>query len=172
MSVSSRTSTCERWESRSSKAGCSDEDDPADAQGPCGHQQDAWRSVIGQAKTRSASKVRISWDDRTDEVIGVVGDIRHSGLDVESRAMIYWPFARNNYGTMTVAVRTPGRSATAPHRLLSASCAQLDPQLVVANIKTMDEIVSDSVAQRRLTMLMLRSLPAWRCCSPPSASTA
>jgi putative ABC transport system permease protein len=87
-------------------------------------------------------------------VIGVVGDIRHSGLDVESRAMIYWPFARNNYSTMTVTVRThsdPLRTASSIVGLVRA----LDPQLVVANIKTMDEVVSDSVAQRRLTMLML-----------------
>jgi putative ABC transport system permease protein len=99
-------------------------------------------------------KVRISWDDRTDEVIGVVGDIRHSGLDTESRAMIYWPFARNTYGTMTVTVRTQ----TDPQRTASSIVSlvrELDPQLVVANIKMMDEVVSDSVAQRRLTMLML-----------------
>ena len=129
------------------------EDDPADAKD---------RVVINKTMADRhwpgedpiGKKLRVSWDDRTDEVIGVVGDIRHSGLDVESRAMIYWPFARNNYGAMTVSVRTQGDPLRTASSIVGL-VRELDPQLVVANIKTMDEIVSDSVAQRRLTMLML-----------------
>ncbi len=89
-----------------------------------------------------------------DEVIGVVGDVRHAGLDGEIRAMTYWPYARNPYGTMTVTVRTAGD----PNRVVTSIAGlvrQLDPELVVANVKTMDEVVSNSVAQRRLTMLLL-----------------
>ncbi len=143
----------ERWESRSSRGGSS-------AKTTRRTPRTASSSIKAMAERYwpgedpIGKKVRISWDARTDEVIGVVGDVRHSGLDVESRAMIYWPFARNNYGTMTVAVRTQGD----PLRTASSVVGivrELDPLLVVANIKTMDEIVSDSVAQRRLTMLML-----------------
>ncbi len=53
-------------------------------------------------------RVRIAWDSLEDEVIGVVGDVRHAGLDGEIRPMTYWPYARNPYGTMTVTVRTAG----------------------------------------------------------------
>ncbi len=124
------------------------ENDPADAKD---------RVVINQAMAERywpgedpiGKQVRISWDGRTDEVIGVVGNVRHEGLDVESRAMIYWPFARNNYGTVTVAVRGKGEPQ-APPLPSPASCAQLDPLLVVANVKTMDEIVSNSVAATAL----------------------
>ena len=55
---------------------------------------------------------------------------------------------------MTVTVRT----AADPNRVVTSIASlvrQLDPELVVANVKTMDEVVSDSVAQRRLTMLLL-----------------
>ena len=99
-------------------------------------------------------RVRIAWDSLEDEVIGVVGDVKHSGLDGETRAMTYWPYARWSYGTMTVTVRT----AADPNRIVTSIASlvrQLDPELVVANVKTMDEVVSDSVAQRRLTMLLL-----------------
>ena len=99
-------------------------------------------------------RVRIAWDSLEDEVIGVVGDVRHAGLDGEIRPMTYWPYARNPYGTMTVTVRT----AADPNRIVTSIAGlvrQLDPELVVANVKTMDEVVSDSVAQRRLTMLLL-----------------
>ena len=99
-------------------------------------------------------RVRIAWDSLEDEVIGVVGDVRHAGLDGEIRPMTYWPYARNPYGTMTVTVRTAGD----PNRIvtsISGLVRQLDPELALANVKTMDEVVSDSVAQRRLTMLLL-----------------
>jgi putative ABC transport system permease protein len=129
------------------------ERDPADARG---------RVVINATMASRhwpgedpiGKRVRISWDSLEDEVIGVVGDVRHYGLDIESRAMTYWPFARNPYGTMTVTVRTAG-DARLVVRSIAGLVRRLDPELVVANIRTMDEVVSSSVAQRRLTMLLL-----------------
>ena len=84
------------------------ESDAADAKG---------RVVINETMARRhwpgedpiGKRVRISWDDLEDEVIGVVGDVKHAGPRRRSRAMTYWPFARNPYGTMTVAVRTDRR---------------------------------------------------------------
>jgi putative ABC transport system permease protein len=99
-------------------------------------------------------RVKISWDDLEDEVIGVVGDVRHTGLDATVRPMTYWPYARNPYGTMTVTVRTAGEPAPIVNAIVGL-VRQLDPELVVANVKTMDEVVSESVAQRRVTMTML-----------------
>jgi putative ABC transport system permease protein len=100
-------------------------------------------------------RVQINWDDREDEVIGVVGDVKHNGLDSTNiRSMIYWPFARNPYGTMTVAIRTAGD----PSQVVNAVTAlvrRLDPELAVAAVRTMDEVVAISVAERRLTMLLL-----------------
>jgi putative ABC transport system permease protein len=99
-------------------------------------------------------RVRITWDDQEDEVIGVVGDVRHAGLDGEIRAMTYWPFARNPYGTMTVTVRTTGDA----NRVVSSIVGvvrEFDPELAVAAVQTMEDVVATSVAERRLTMLLL-----------------
>jgi putative ABC transport system permease protein len=100
-------------------------------------------------------RVKINWDsDRADEVIGVVGDVRHQGLDTQARSMIYWPYLRVAYGGMTVTVRTAGDAAS-----VASSVAQivreLDANLAVADVQTLDEVVAQSVAQRRLTMLLL-----------------
>ena len=129
------------------------EQDAADAKG---------RVVINETMARRhwpnedpiGRRVRISWDAFEDEVIGVVGDVKHSGLDAEPRAMTYWPYARNAYGTMTVTVRTAGNTDRVVSSIVGL-VRQLDPELVVGNLKTMDEVVSNSVAQRRLTMLLL-----------------
>jgi putative ABC transport system permease protein len=99
--------------------------------------------------------VRITWDDREDEIIGVVGDVKHAGLDAPAmRPMTYWPYSRNPYGTMTITIRTvgdPGRIVPEVTKIVR----RMDPALVLSGVQTMDEIVSSSVAERRFTMLLL-----------------
>ena len=68
--------------------------------------------------------------------------------------MTYWPFQRSPYGTMTIAVRTAG-AARGVVNAIAGVVRQMDPDLVVANTKTMEEVVANSVAERRLTMLLL-----------------
>jgi putative ABC transport system permease protein len=129
------------------------EQDAADAKG---------RVVINETMARRhwpgqdpiGKRVRIAWDDLEDEVIGVVGDVKHAGLHGEIRAMTYWPFQRSPYGTMTIAVRTAGE-ATSVVNAIAGVVRQMDPDLVFANVRTMEEVVARSVAERRLTMLLL-----------------
>jgi putative ABC transport system permease protein len=100
-------------------------------------------------------KVKISWsDDREDEIIGVVGDVRYTSLDTAARATTYWPYRRNVYGTMTIAVRTSGDASQVVNSIVGL-VRQQDPLLAVSDIHTMDEVVAESVAQRRLTTLLL-----------------
>jgi putative ABC transport system permease protein len=100
-------------------------------------------------------RIRISWNDnREDEIIGVVGDVRHAALETEPRAMTYWPFARNAYASMTLTVRTAGDPAPVVPAVRGI-LRGLDPDLALAAIRTMDDVVSGSVAQRRLMTVML-----------------
>jgi putative ABC transport system permease protein len=127
--------------------------DPADWKG---------RVVINETFARNhwpnddpiGKHIQIHWDDIEDEVIGVVGDVKHVGLEAQIRPMTYWPFQRNPYGTLTIAVRTANASTNVDSGIRSI-VRQLDPELVVAGIKSMDTVVAESVAQRRLTMLLL-----------------
>ena len=130
------------------------EGDPSDAKG---------RVVINETMARRywpnedpiGKRVKISWgEDVEDEIIGVVGDVRHAGLDQAARAMTYWPYDRLSYPTMTFAVRT----AADPRSISNAVVAiirEQDPNLAVADTRTMADVVSTSVAQQRLTMLLL-----------------
>ncbi len=131
-----------------------DEDQPADAVN---------RVVVNEALARRhwpnedpiGKRIKVSWDKNIeDEIVGVVGDVRHSGLESEVRAMTYWPLARNPYGSMTLAIRTAGEP-TAVVSAIRGIVREQDPDLALADVKTMDEVVSRSVAQRRLMMTML-----------------
>jgi putative ABC transport system permease protein len=101
--------------------------------------------------------VDIHWsDDVTDEVVGVVGDVKVAALDDEPRATAYWPHARQDasYGSLTLVVRAAGDPAS----LTSAVVGQvheMDPLQPVSKVRTMEDVVSRSVAARRLVMLLL-----------------
>jgi len=100
-------------------------------------------------------RISISWaDDAYQEVIGVVGDIRHADLGTPTRPMIYWPHVKNAYTTMYPVVRTTGDPATVV-AAARAEVQRLDPAQPIANARTIDEIVSTTVAQPRLIMRLL-----------------
>jgi hypothetical protein len=87
-------------------------------------------------------------------VVGVVGDVRHSGLDGDVRPMIYYPRGQSPSGYMVLVVR----SVTDPLALAASIrgvVRQLDPALPVGDIVPMPEYVRRSVADRRYPMLLL-----------------
>jgi len=92
-------------------------------------------------------------------IVGVVGHVKHDGLDVEGREQIYLPHSQPLFGVyaprdMTLAVRT----SMDPAGITSAIREQvstLDKDLALYNIATMDELVSASVSQPRLNLSLL-----------------
>jgi predicted permease len=93
-------------------------------------------------------------------IVGVVGDVRHRGLDAEPRPEIYLPYAQFPAGTGTPqrTMRIALRSAGDPVQLtgaLRAAVAELDPDLPVGEIQTMEEALGTWAAERRLTMVLV-----------------
>jgi len=87
-------------------------------------------------------------------IIGVVGDVRHRGLDYPPAPEYYLPQAQQPHRVMTLAVRSeqdPRSLATAIRRLVQ----RLDPELPVANVRTLNQVISDSVAPRRLSAVLV-----------------
>lgn len=87
-------------------------------------------------------------------IVGVVGNIKHRGLDEDTPAEIYIPYEQHPVTAFTVAVRTSG-DGMASIPALRHDVATLDPLLPLANIKTLDVLVDASLAGRRLTMFVL-----------------
>lgn len=80
-------------------------------------------------------------------VIGVVGDVRHNGPGKVMEPQIYIPLTQA--WSASVAVRTTG-DPKALVRLVRDEVRALDPDLPLERIKSMQEVVSDSVATARL----------------------
>jgi putative ABC transport system permease protein len=102
----------------------------------------------------------ISWgDDAPDRIIGVVGDIKHTGLDAVLRPMTYWPHARVTYPWLTLTLKTRGdpRALVAP---LVGQVRSLDATLPISDIRTMADVVARTVAPRRLVMALLLGFAA------------
>jgi len=98
--------------------------------------------------------IRRSADPKTPfTVIGVVGNVRDAALNQES-PQLYYPVAARAAALTDVVVRTD----QAPASLLPAireKVAELDRDLALANVRTMDEWVSNSAAQPRLNTVLL-----------------
>lgn len=88
------------------------------------------------------------------EIVGVVGDIRHVGQTTAAKPEMYVPLAQRPSRDMTLVIRTSGD----PLQLTGAArqaVASLDKDQPVANISTMSQLLSSSVAQPRFNFLLL-----------------
>jgi putative ABC transport system permease protein len=88
------------------------------------------------------------------EIIGVVGDVHQLGLDTTPEPTVYWPHPELVMSGMTILVRT----ANDPLSIASAArtaLQQLDPELPLAGVATMDQLLADSLSRSRFTMLLL-----------------
>lgn len=88
-------------------------------------------------------------------VVGVVGDVRSTALTQDSPAL-YYPMAARVWPLMDVVVRTTGTpEAILPSVRLRIHA--LDPNLALANVRTMEDWVSNTAAQPRLNAVLLEA---------------
>ncbi|MGH9822815.1 MAG: ABC transporter permease, partial [Blastocatellia bacterium] len=88
------------------------------------------------------------------EIVGVVGDVREVGLDQAPSEGFYLSAEQRPEAAMSVVVKT----AVPPLSLgeaLSANVLEIDRDQPVANLRTMDQVVSSSISNRRLTLVLL-----------------
>src|SRR5688500_14630635 len=87
-------------------------------------------------------------------VVGVVGRVKMEVLSQDSNSVLgYFPFSQLPFNGMTVIVKATGD----PNQLIASArdqVKQLDPDQPIYNIKTMDEIRSESVAGERLNLTL------------------
>jgi putative ABC transport system permease protein len=88
------------------------------------------------------------------EIVGVVKDVRHAGVDVDPKPEMYVPFLQNTESSLTLVVRTSS-DPTGMAGPVKNEIQALDKDLAAYNIKTMEELVAGSISRRRFSMLVL-----------------
>lgn len=88
-------------------------------------------------------------------VVGVVGDVRHTGLDAEVRPEMYQPFRQSPALAMTLAVRSSINNVQSLTSGVRSVVASVDARQPLSRVATMDQLVSRSAAQRRLNMTLV-----------------
>jgi len=122
-----------------------------------------WVTVINESMARQYWRGRDPLGSRLQfgaeqwrTVIGIVGDVRHDGLDRETKPEMYVPIeqAPNTESSPFIVVRTARDTAAAVPALREAVAA-IDPATAVDRIQKMEEVVSGSVAQPRFRTVIL-----------------
>ena len=90
-------------------------------------------------------------------IVGVVGDIRHDGLQASSQAEVFVPYDQFPLSQMQIVVSTDLDAATIV-KGVKAQLAAIDPTLPIARVSTIEDLVSASIAQPRFNMTLLAAL--------------
>ena len=88
------------------------------------------------------------------EVVGVVGDIKMGSLEGETRPAVYIPHTQLAIGLMTFVVRSHGDPLSLVNSIGSAVRA-IDPELPLADVRTMQDVVDATVARPRTVAVLL-----------------
>ncbi len=90
------------------------------------------------------------------EVVGIVGDVKDLGLDEEAPPEIYLPHQQLGVGSMDVVLRSdvPPLSLA---RAVEQSVHQLDPNVPVSSLRTVQQLVAESISQPRFYVVLLGS---------------
>jgi putative ABC transport system permease protein len=105
---------------------------------------------IGKRLHPSGRKSTAPWAT----VIGVVRHVRNRTLEARSRVEVYWPENQRPSGAMTLAVLVSGN----PMNLvptIQREVGAIDPDLPVYHVRTMAEVMGDSLERRRLALILL-----------------
>jgi putative ABC transport system permease protein len=90
------------------------------------------------------------------EIVGVVGDVKHFGLDLPEQPALYTPYTQINPWKrwMSIAARMQG-DAAGTAQALKQEIWKVDAQLPVTKLETMSDVAASSFAERRFNMSLL-----------------
>jgi putative ABC transport system permease protein len=94
------------------------------------------------------------------EVVGVAGDVKNNGLAREPMAEMYTPYPQRPWPAMQFAVRSAGADALALVNAVRAAVQDVDRELPITRVETMDAALADSISTERLMTWLLLAFAA------------
>ena len=97
--------------------------------------------------------------DQSREIVGIVADVRHDGLEAAPREEMYMPHAQFPFGSMTVVVKTRGDPAPLLP-LLQRAVWDVNRNQAIYAATTMNALVGTSLTDRRFNLALIGSFAA------------
>ena len=94
-------------------------------------------------------------DNLTLQIIGVVGNVRHVGLDADPNSEIYQLLGQAQWPSMFVAIRSATSDPTSVTAEAQNAVWSVNKDVPLANVRTMQEVIANSVQRRKFSMLLL-----------------
>ncbi len=101
-----------------------------------------------------------SWRDENvlREIVGVVDEVKYFGLSDEELPLVYVPHAQNSWGAMLLVARSRTTDPAALAGTLRRVVGSLDPDIALADVRTLAASASESIASQRYATLLLAVL--------------
>jgi predicted permease len=105
---------------------------------------------------QSAVGRRVRWYSGTGTVVGVAGNVRDENLESETESAFYVPFRQLGVQSGRLLIRTRGDPAAALGEIRTRLVAAAPPDVPVAALRPMTDLMADSIVQERFrTRLMV-----------------
>jgi putative ABC transport system permease protein len=110
----------------------------------------------GDAVGRRLKLINPEQSEAWRTIVGVVGDLKYQGLGEDVQSTVYTPFAQTPFLWLYVMVRTPV-TADATMRSLREATASVHPALTASNLRSMTDVVAQTVVEPRFNMVLVSS---------------
>jgi len=121
------------------------------------------REYWGSAQAAIGRRIRVAAERPWREIIGVAGNVHDDGVDQEATSVIYWPTIMDGLyeeGTTTqrsmgYVLRLSGPATPALMDAVRRAVWSINPNLPLADVRTLDRILAQSMARTSFTLIML-----------------
>ncbi|MBW3554451.1 MAG: ABC transporter permease [Gemmatimonadetes bacterium] len=107
-------------------------------------------------------RIILTWGEDTElEVVGMVANVRQRGVAEQGHPGLYRPHAQfPEFGSMSIVVRArPGSEGSVARQVVSR-IQDIDPNMAVAKVTTLRDVVAEAIAQPRLTSFVVAAFAA------------
>src|SRR5947208_14588454 len=111
--------------------------------------------LSGRDPLTTSISVRMMEENPYVPIIGVVGDVSEGSVRVAPQPTVFYSHGRMPWATMTLFVR--GRQPEVVAKPVAAALQELDPTLVVSNVRTIETALAESLARERTSALISTS---------------
>jgi len=121
------------------------------------------RDYWGSAANALGKRIRTGPKDDWFEIVGVVGDVRDDGVNQDAPTSVHWPILMKHFfdqspmlhRDLAFAVRSPRVGSESFARELRQAVWSVNPNLPLANIRTLEHFYEKSMARTSFTLVML-----------------